>query len=109
MDTRGQIRALHANYDEGINPFSVVMIDNGNKTTEFAYQTALKAARNYDDLGNGVRIPLQELHTLQSTRAVIPNTFVSAKAMLKGFYIVVVALLGDQHALTPKYKSFLDD
>jgi hypothetical protein len=55
------------NLDEGINPFSVVMIDNVNKTTEFD-QTALKVARNYDDLVKGVSIPLQELNTLQRTK-----------------------------------------
>jgi hypothetical protein len=32
--------------DEGINPFSVVLIDNANRSAEVNYQTAIKAARN---------------------------------------------------------------
>jgi hypothetical protein len=95
--------------DEGINPFSVVLIDNANRSAEVNYQTAIKAARNYDDLTKGVSVPLEELNAVQSTKAVIPTSFATAKAMLKGFYIIVASLLGHQHTMTQKYKDFLDD
>jgi hypothetical protein len=74
------------NLEEGISPFSMVMIDNSNHASEITFQAAIKAARNCDDLVRGVTVPLEELSTEQITKAVIPKTFVAAKAMLKAFY-----------------------
>jgi hypothetical protein len=95
--------------DEGISPFSVVLIDNTTRATETAYQTAIKAARNYDDLTKGVSVPLIELNTVHCVKTVIPRTFTAAKAMLKAFLIVMVSILGEQHALINKYNHFLED
>jgi hypothetical protein len=44
---------LFDNLEEGISPFSMVMIDNTNQASEITYQVAFKAARNYDDLVKG--------------------------------------------------------
>jgi hypothetical protein len=54
---------------EGISPFSMVMIDNSNHTSEITYQAAIKAARHYDDLVKGVTVPLEELNTVLITKA----------------------------------------
>jgi hypothetical protein len=97
------------NLEEGISPFSMVMIDNSRHTSEITYQAAIKAARNYDDLVKGVTVPLEELNTVQITKAVIPKTFVAAKAMLKAFDIALVAVIGEQHVMTHQYKCFMDD
>jgi hypothetical protein len=52
------------NLEEGISPFSMVMIDNSNHTSEITYQAAIEAARNYYDLVKGVTVPLEELNTV---------------------------------------------
>jgi hypothetical protein len=92
-------------HDEGISPFWVVLIDNTTRATE----TAIKAARNYDDLTKGVSVPLFELNTAHCVKTIIPRTFAAAKAMLKAFLIVMVSILGEQHALINEHKHFLED
>jgi hypothetical protein len=47
--------------DQGINPFSVVIVDNTTSPAEAAYRAATKVALKYDDLTKGVGVPLADL------------------------------------------------
>jgi hypothetical protein len=87
----------------------MVIIENSKHASEIAYQAAIKAARYYDDLVKGVTAPLEELNTVQITKAVFPKTFVAAKAMLNAFSIAPVALIGEQHDMTHEYKCCVED
>jgi hypothetical protein len=66
-------------------------------------------ALKYDDLTKGVGVPLADLDIVQTTKALIPDTFALAKSMLKGYYIILAALIGDQHPLTAQYHRLLMD
>jgi hypothetical protein len=55
--------------DGGVSPFSIVLVDNTTRAGEITYQPALQAARKYDELAKGVNIPLEELNTVQNTKA----------------------------------------
>jgi hypothetical protein len=48
------------NLDEGISPFSIVIIDSTTHPSEITYRTAIKVARNYDHLVKGVNIHLDD-------------------------------------------------
>jgi hypothetical protein len=57
--------------DEGIIPFSVIIVDNTTSPGEAAYRTATKVALMYDDL----TVPLADLDIVITTEAGIPDTF----------------------------------
>jgi hypothetical protein len=107
-----ELRLVGTNLDaleEGINPFSVVLVDNASSAGSMVYQAAIKAARNYDELTKGVSMPLAELNTIQTTKVILPKTFATAKSTLKGFFVITSTLLGEQHPLNIKLKLLLDD
>jgi hypothetical protein len=85
------------NLNEGINPFSVIIIDHSTATGEMAYKSAMDAALDYDDLLAGTGMSLADLKAVKSTGAVIPETPTLARAMLKAFQVVLVTLLGEEH------------
>jgi hypothetical protein len=95
--------------DEGINPFSVVIVVNTTSSGEAAYRAATKVALKYDDLTKRVGVPLADLDIVQTTKGLVPDTFALAKSMLKGCYIMLAALIGDQHPLTAQYHRLLMD
>jgi hypothetical protein len=61
--------------DEGIIPFSVIIVDNTTSPGEAAYRTATKVALMYDDLTKRVGVPLADLDIVITTEAGIPDTF----------------------------------
>jgi hypothetical protein len=79
------------NLDEGISSFSIVIIDTTTHSSEITYQAAIKAARKYDDLVNGVTIPLDELNSVPEHNGNHSQDFRICKRMLKPFYIAIVA------------------
>jgi hypothetical protein len=97
------------NLDEGVNPFSVVIVDHTTNNGLAAYQKAMQAALDYDDLMYGTGISLTDLKIVKGTSAIIPETPALARAMLKAFHIILASLLGDQHPLVQRYGIFLTD
>jgi hypothetical protein len=95
------------NLNEGINPFSIVIVDHSTSAGEAAYKSAMDAALDYDDLMAGTGVSLIDLKAVKNTGAVVPETPALARAMLKAFHVVLVALLGDQHPLVRQYSTFL--
>jgi hypothetical protein len=95
------------NVDEGFNPFSVIVADHTTTSGEAAYEKAMQAAMDYDDLMLGAGVPLTDLKAVKSTTALIPESASLTRAMLKAFQIILTSLLGDQHPLAHCYGDFL--
>ena len=55
----------------------------------------------------GTGVSLSDLKTVKNTNAVVPETPGLARAMLKSFHIMLVALLGEQHNLVKQSWTFL--
>jgi hypothetical protein len=91
--------------NEGINPFSIVTVDHSASAGEAAYKSAMDAALDYDDLKDGTGISLIDLKAVKNTRVVVPATPALARAMLKAFHVLLVALVGDQHPLVRQYSA----
>ena len=94
--------------DEGISPFSVVIMDHTTTSGTAAYNSALEAAHDYDDLTKGTgTADLSDLKATKGGKALIPETFTLARAMLQSFKIVLFAILGDDHLVATEYDAFL--
>lgn len=94
---------------EGVNPFVVVIMDHTTSSGSQAYQEALSAANDYDDLTRGSgAADLADLKTIRaSTKVLIPETFALGRAMMQSYRIVLMGLLGDNHKVVVAYSSFL--
>lgn len=94
--------------EEGVNPFVMVIMDHSTESGEAAYQAAIEATHDYDDLmaGSG-RADLTDLKTIKNSKVLIPETFELARAMLQAFKIVLIALLGEIHPVVVEYDRFL--
>jgi hypothetical protein len=105
------VRLAGTNLDdlsEGITPFAIVVMDHTTTTGASAYNEALSAAHDYDDLGRGTGADLSDLKEIKaSERVVIPETFALARAMLQSFRIVLIAMLGPMHMEVKNYERFL--
>jgi hypothetical protein len=95
------------NLNEGINPFSIVIVDHSTTNGEAAYQAAMESALDYDDLMSGTGVSLTDLKAVKSTNAVTPEAPGLARAMIKSFHILLVSLLGDDHPLVRRYWTFV--
>jgi hypothetical protein len=80
------------NLNEGINPFSAIIIDHSTAAGEIAYKSTMDAAPDYEDLLAGTGFSLTDLKAVKNTGAVIPETLTLARAMLKAFHVVLVTL-----------------
>jgi hypothetical protein len=74
-----------------------------------AYQKAMQAALDYDDLMYGTGISLTDLKIVKGTGAIIPEKPALTRAMLKALHIILASLLGDQHPLVQRYGIFMRD
>jgi hypothetical protein len=93
--------------DEGVNPFSIVIMDH-TSAGEKAYHDALTAANDYDDLMKGSSaVDLNDLKSLKQVKILIPETFSTARAMLQSFRILLMCMIGDAHAISRNYTRFL--
>lgn len=94
--------------NEGVQPFVIVIMDHTTTSGEVAYQEALSAAHDYDDVIQGAATDLADLKQLkQTTKVLIPETFQLARAMLQAYRILLIALLGEAHSQVVLYTSFL--
>jgi hypothetical protein len=44
-------------------------------------------------------MPQEELNNIQTAKANSPKTFVTAKSMLKGYFVITTSLMGNHHPL----------
>ena len=105
------VRLAGTNLDdlaEGVTPFAMVVLDHTTTSGEVAYQEALAAANDYDDLSRGTGYDLSDLKEIKSSeKVVIPETYALARAMLQSYKIVLIAMLGPGHAEVTRYNRFL--
>jgi len=94
--------------EEGVNPFSMVIMDHTTVKGERTYNEALAAAHDYDDLlrGSGTA-GLNDLKEIKGTSAVIPDTFNLARATLQAHKILLLRLLGDTHSQHIQHSQFV--
>ena len=94
---------------EGVHPFSIIIMDHTTASGEQAYNDAMAAAFDYDDIMRGTGADLNDIKTLKgSSKVVLPETFALARAMLQAYRIVLLAILGETHALVMAYTRFLN-
>jgi hypothetical protein len=95
--------------DEGISPFSIVIVDHTTAAGQNTYNEALSFADDYDDLTKGSSsATLNDLKVVKSTKAIIPQTFILARATLQSFRILLLAILGETHPILLTYNTFLN-
>ena len=94
---------------EGINPFALVIMDHTTASGSLAYNEALMAAHDYDDLMRGSgSADLSDLKSIKaSVKVLIPETYALGRAMLQAYRLVLISLLGEEHAEVCHYNNFL--
>lgn len=94
--------------DEGISPFSMIIMDHTTPSGSAAYSAAMEAAHDYDDLLRGSSTAdLADLKAVKGSKALLPETYTLARAMLQAFKIVLTGLLGETHRVQMAYTRFL--
>jgi len=94
--------------DEGVSPFSMVIMDHTTPSGSAAYNAAMEAAHDYDDLLRGSSTAdLADLKAVKGSKALLPETYTLARAMLQAFKIVLTGLLGETHRVQMAYTGFL--
>lgn len=94
--------------EEGIHPLVMVIMDHTSSEGETAYNEAMAAAQDYDDMTRGTGTPgLADLQVIKSTKVVIPKTYSLARAMLQAYRVVLLAMLGDTHRVVLGFTRFL--
>ena len=97
------------NLAEGISPFVLIVADYTSPSSEQAYLDAVRTAQDFDDLIAGnTAANMEDIKTLKSaTKVQVPTTYVSARAQLQAFLILIATLLGDRHACTIQLQNWL--
>ena len=94
--------------EEGVHPFAMVIMDHSTTSGEAAFQAAVEASHDYDDLmAGGGHADLTDLKTIKNSKVLIPETFELARAMLQAFKVALLALLGEDHDVVKEYDRFL--
>ncbi len=94
--------------DEGINPFSVVIVDHTSAHGQHSYNEAVAQAHDYDDMmrGDGAA-HLADLKAVKGAKVVIPESFPLARAMLQAYLVILLGVFGETHPLALRYNAFV--
>jgi hypothetical protein len=95
---------------EGIQPFSMVIMDHRSTATRHMAEQAREQSRNYDLVTSGdTNTTLAEANQLRGTAKVIVTfDYIYCDAMLKGCYIILCSMLTSDHPVAMHYKATLD-
>lgn len=94
--------------EEGVHPFTMVIMDHSTDSGEQAYQAAIEATRDYDDMmAGGGHADLNDLRAIKNSKVLLPETFELARAMLQAYKVTLIAILGEAHPVVLEYNRFL--
>ena len=94
---------------EGVQPFCVVIQDHTTSSGSAAFNDAVQAASDYDDVTRGSgAADLADLKSLKNqTKVILPETYPLARAMLMGYRILLMVILGETHHVVLAFGRFL--
>jgi hypothetical protein len=95
---------------EGIQPFSMVIMDHRSTATHHVAEQAREQSRKYDLVTSGVtNTTLADANRLRGTAKVnVAFDSIYCDAMLKGCYIILCSMLSSDHPVAVHYKATLD-
>jgi hypothetical protein len=95
---------------EGIQPFSMVIMDHHSTATRTVTEQAREQSRNYDLVTSGdTNTTLADANRLRGTTKVnVTFDSIYCDAMLKGCYIILCSMLSSDHPVAVQYKMTLD-
>jgi hypothetical protein len=98
------------NPSEGIQPFSMIIMDHRSTATRTVAEQAREQSRNYDLITSGdTNTTLADANHLRGTTKVnVTFNSIYCDAMLKGCYIIMCSMLSSDHRVAVQYKRTLD-
>jgi hypothetical protein len=94
---------------EGIQPFSMVIMDHRSATNRTVAEHTQEQSRNYDLVTSGeTTTMLADANRLRGTKVNVNFDSIFCDAMLKGCYIILCSILSSEHPVAVQYKQAID-